>query len=526
MSNEEKNTTDSKERTPPASSDNMRSYDRLSDTLDGKLLDMNLKVLGLLASILIRPLAACTEVMFRRNLGERYFNVTTTILSVFIWSAAELFSYFGRGIQLDFFQKIGCGRLGAWLAVHSNPKIITVLIGLAFWWSASTNLDQSRKRQAKGIPWYSMSRGESVFGNESPFWNDFIPLVIGIVLFAYSPVSGLFFIASRAAGYFLFLKEQQSHYARYLDDMDAKILSSQLQAALKGEKDPGETQGLFCPLPARIKGEQRDEVVRVSASVLARSAARRAESVATGPSVVAEIPLLQVAPDSPLGKMAEAERRRQTVAQKQMTPEEIKKLSDLAVSIRRYFIRGFVVLVCGVIVYGIFHLIKSPKNISAPTLGSNSTPAATVSADVLPPVRTNAVSINQLAFAQLTNTVAVEMAKIEKFKSDTRVSVVDAYARIIELPNENTKSSLSQEADKIANDADEIIQKQGEYLASVVSPFFSAQNKPNLNPEEALKSVQTNLPIMEKTRQLIFQRFDYFQKILEKAAPTRKHSLF
>lgn len=170
------------------------------------------------------------------------------IHSFLLWGIPWFLAYLSSGQKWNFLRNHGWPELATWLADKTHPISIGTLLAIAFWWYGSKNLEQARKRQAEGIPWYSMSRGESVFGTESVMLNGLISFLIGSILFALAPPFGLFFLVSRLAGYFLFVQEQQSHYARYLDDMDAKILSGHLESALNGEETPRETQGLHCPL--------------------------------------------------------------------------------------------------------------------------------------------------------------------------------------------------------------------------------------------------------------------------------------
>jgi len=252
----------------------MRTIEKLTDTLDGKLLDFNFKIIGLLATIFLRPLATCTQVVFRKNLGERYFSVTTMIYAFFLWCIPSFLFDASSFLRWNLLEYFGWNTFGMWLANHSSKTIIGFTVGLLFWICASNNLSQARQRQMQGIPWYSMSRGESRLGSEDQVLNGMASIGLGILLFLFAPSYGVLYFASRFAGYVLFIKEQQMNYARYLDEMDAKILSGHFETALIGQQQPRQTQGLYCPLPSQIKGERRVAVAKVSATVLTRSAAR------------------------------------------------------------------------------------------------------------------------------------------------------------------------------------------------------------------------------------------------------------
>lgn len=246
----------------------MKDYEKLADSLDKRMLDFNLKILAFLASILLRPLAACTQVIFRQNLGERYFNETTMILSAILWIIPQLFGWPAVRMRNGWLHELGYRRLETWLSGHVDAKmaLFTFITSAVFWFFASRNLAQTRQRQADGVAWYSMSRGESRFGNENASRDFAISFVVSAVLLFFAPSFGFLFIASRVAGYYLYVKEQQAYYQRYLDEMDAKIMAGHLEPALNGKQPPRQTGGLNCPLPARIKGERRVHVAKVVAA--------------------------------------------------------------------------------------------------------------------------------------------------------------------------------------------------------------------------------------------------------------------
>ncbi|MDR3459676.1 MAG: hypothetical protein P4N60_19780 [Verrucomicrobiae bacterium] len=259
------------------------NYDKLSDNLDKKMLDFNLKILGFLASILIRPLAFCTEVMFRRNFGERYFSLVTVTYSFFLWCIPAGFINVGagEGMQWTFLYRYGWPHVAQWLTHHTSPKAVMFAISTVFFYSATKNYSQIWMRQQKGIIWYSMSRGESIFGTESVMVKGFYSGLICVALFIVSPALGLFFFLSRVAGFYLWRKEQESIYNRYLDEQDARIMAGNIEPAMLGNKPTRETSGLYCPLPKRFTGEHRAHVAKVSGSVMARTTARSSDEVAS-----------------------------------------------------------------------------------------------------------------------------------------------------------------------------------------------------------------------------------------------------
>ena len=114
----------------------MRDYEQLADSLDRRMLDFNLKILAFLASILLRPLAACTQVMFRMNMGERYFSETTFIYSAILWCVPSALNGLCIHIRNGFLRDVGCHRLAIWLSGHMDSRvslIATFITSAAFW---------------------------------------------------------------------------------------------------------------------------------------------------------------------------------------------------------------------------------------------------------------------------------------------------------------------------------------------------------------------------------------------------------
>jgi len=241
------------------------NYDKLTDTLDKKMLDFNLKLLGVLGSLLIKPLAMCTEPFFRKNFGERYFNGNTYTVSIALWLVAQKFS----GVTLTGEPP----KVQMWLLNGSHdslanaisPEHIAWVMVIVYAILGMWSLGSSRSRRIAGEVWHSMSRGESIFGQEEVALDIFVAVLI-VVFFGFTaPALALLFFASQFASYYLAAKQQASFYSRYLDAMDAKIEAEYLQRALDKGEPPSETDGLRCPLPTAFKGKHRTRVARVVA---------------------------------------------------------------------------------------------------------------------------------------------------------------------------------------------------------------------------------------------------------------------
>ena len=243
-------------------------FDKLSDTLDNKMLDFNLKMLGVLGAILFKPAAVATEPFFRKNMGERYFTYTNAVVAGMIW--------WGVGVLNKLFA--GTWRFESESTV-GHAEAVGGFIDVVFLILAAANISAARQRQKKGIRWHSMGRGESLFGSESPIRDWIITVLVAVVLYKlHAGIFAAFFLLSRVFSEYLEQQRQQALYNRYLDIMDAQIESEYLQQTLAKGPAPMLTDGIYHPLPGHFKGEHREKVARVVAGTFT------APDVAGGPA--------------------------------------------------------------------------------------------------------------------------------------------------------------------------------------------------------------------------------------------------
>jgi hypothetical protein len=242
--------------------------DDLNKSVDNKILDFNFKAVGFLAAVFYKPLATASDPFFRKNMGERYFTSTSLGLGAFLYLAASacskltdgLFQLLAKALNQDFL--VG-------LLEQASKYYVSTLVGaavtLAFFVLGRMNLRAVARRQATGEVWHSMSRGESITGQENPTKDRNFLVLVAIILFCLAPLVGLLFVVSRILSLSLVAKEQASIYARYLDAMDAKISAEYLERALRDGEPPRITQGLYGPLPAHFKGQHRANVAHLGA---------------------------------------------------------------------------------------------------------------------------------------------------------------------------------------------------------------------------------------------------------------------
>ena len=156
---------------PAPANTQSNAYNKLSETIDGKILDFNFKILALLASLIIKPLALATEPFFRRNFGERYFTGTGFFISIVLWNLVQkasdgVHSLAGSPLE-QMLLNAHLNYVVDWMQVHNIPGRVAWVVSFAYGFLAWQNYARIKTRRQTGRQWYSMSRGESIFGSEN-----------------------------------------------------------------------------------------------------------------------------------------------------------------------------------------------------------------------------------------------------------------------------------------------------------------------------------------------------------------------
>ena len=500
----------------------MKDYEKLSESLDKKMLDFNLKILTFLGSILIRPLALCTEAVFRRNLGERYFTLTTFVYSFFLWAFASMFVNLEGGLHWDFLRNHGLNHLANWLSHQTNPGAVKWFVGVTFFSLSANNLSLIWKRHKDGIPWYSMSRGESVFGTENRMKKASYISLIGVGLFILTPPFGLLYFASCIASLYLFSKEQESKYANFLDEQDADILAGNLEPAMIGNKQPRETSGVYCPLPGRFKGERRAHVAKVSGEIMARSAARRGTGAVKRPEVASAATSHSVPSLPPPFYIPWQELKEAWPVIKLAGPE-------LVALARRYRRLAVIVLLtvalveAGILVVRFIKTHQPPPGVAPvaqaghaqpptaipatpPPAGAEFQNPAPATAPVTKPpqasLETPESQTRRQIIDQIKSSLASEATKVAQFRSASETALVDISRRYAaaDIPD---KSTLWTPADQIASDMLDVVKAQENYLNFSQSNLPAIRTTSKTEQRKMLAGLETKFVEMESARQEI-----------------------
>jgi hypothetical protein len=528
------------------------NYDNLADTLDKKMFDFNLKMLGVLGPLLIKPLAMCTEPLFRKNFGERYFTAGIYTVSIVLWCVAQKFAGFNPTGEPTMAQK--------WLgdsAVSISPENIGRVFLVAYVILGMWNLSRARRRRGRGQVWYSMGRGESLFGRQDKTRDLLFAGLVIVFLALTAPALALLFFASQAASQYLAGKQQASFYNRYLDAMDAKIESEFLQQALDKGEPPSDTDGLHCPLPKVFKGEHRTRVARVVAGG------------AFDPDAPQATPENPPAPRPPAARPDFQPAPARSVPSVDPSPtanvKAMARADHFAFLKSKRFVRAAVIfLVAGACVYGAVALIRViPFHRTPPVVASvavaqpvpptpmpapppvartdvqpqppESPPAVAPTAEVktqapptLPvevappavaPVDSAAIAQTALekqrqeeqarlaqerqnAVEQITNMVSVEIAMAGKFKVDCETAFAANSNKLSEL-SFSSRKKLGQQNSNLQDTATDLITHEQAALDKLAHSLPLAITNSAWNPQPALTKMQAAFSKMEQDRQTI-----------------------
>jgi hypothetical protein len=404
-----------------------------SDEMQKKLNNFNMKMLGLLPTLLVKPLALATDVFFRKDFGERYLTTSSVLVSGFLWVLATNFAYIYQGGASPFIElifKLGLHRTAQWLYHHDYSNKVGWIVIFAHSFLAWRNLILTRVRAASGQVWYSVSRGSSIFGTENKIRDGIIAVVLVLVLGVFADSLGLLCFISFCVSHHLAAREQAFFYNQYLDAVDAKIQAEYLQRALDKGEPPGFTDGLYCPLSKDFKGEYRERVARV---------------VAGGPF---DAGVIDVKPEKPQARhqFATAQSSRpepvtSTPAQQadlksafqDATGTAKETLSQILRSKRiiRFAVIGLVLLACVAVGVAVVRLIQSRSNQSsvAPVAVSQQTQPPAVTPATKPENPAVVENAKQEVLRLEERTKAEAALEIQKQKEKEKAAALEAQRR-------------------------------------------------------------------------------------------------
>jgi hypothetical protein len=218
-----------------------------------------------------RPIVLVTQVILRKDLGERYYTQVQTLLCVGLLLLAtfgpSIVDPYGSGGGRSYYNPY-TGVTTYERAPQQNPTtayicgdIWLVLFAVASSWHYWVSL---RLRRKAGGQWHSRSNGLPRFPQQNLFYElALIGLLAGVAFVEHVWGIGILLSAS-----FLLTAAAERHarqelYNRVLDAVDGQIESEWLGKAIEQRLSPAQTQGLSASLPAHVSDTYRKKVAEL-----------------------------------------------------------------------------------------------------------------------------------------------------------------------------------------------------------------------------------------------------------------------
>lgn len=231
-------------------------------------LELAKNLIGKFFLSLIRPAATLTEVLYRNELGERYFTLWNVIGGIPLLVAASI--------------PVEAIRWAAGQADYENTlhaKASWILGGMwlfVFCYRSWFTFKATRERYEQQRLWHSYSTGIGVIELDNeipPQLQPLIPVVAGVVLLVghfyglgvLAIFSGYISLQSRAIEAALF-------YTKVLDAIDGQIEQEQLSKAVLQRRNPQETDGFIAPIPTYVSTAHREKFLKGVGAPRARPA--------------------------------------------------------------------------------------------------------------------------------------------------------------------------------------------------------------------------------------------------------------
>lgn len=209
------------------------------------------KAIGHFFFLFSRPLGLVTQVVFRKDFGERFFTTTQALGAYLLIVAATVVTVL---VPVPPLSSLVAGTV---VVPPEAVRQTAVWIGVA--WSAVfclAHLQQSlgvRRRHKLGERWHSRCMGvpRISFIFEAPQYILGFGLIVAAAYYGYAGFAILLMVsvAQTAAADRWAAKEM---YNRVLDSIDSEIESKNLSEAVRNRLSPKQAEGLIVRLPKRI----------------------------------------------------------------------------------------------------------------------------------------------------------------------------------------------------------------------------------------------------------------------------------
>jgi len=217
--------------------------DNLEAKFKGALTD---SLLAILVS-LVRPIATLTEIIFRKDMGERYFNgwnIVVGLLAIIVFRSPFWSNH--RGIY------------------QTITNIIAVVWVIALLVYAYLNRQRIIERYGKSHRWHSYNYGIPRYEELPVVVEKALPIAVGLLLVLVCGITGMGGLLFFSGVISLFLRNYEARlfYERMLDQIDSQIEHDNLNKAVVEQFPPQQTEGLVAHVPRYVGKELRSQLVR------------------------------------------------------------------------------------------------------------------------------------------------------------------------------------------------------------------------------------------------------------------------
>jgi hypothetical protein len=216
----------------------------------------------------IRPAATLTEIVFRKNMGERYFTLWNVI------AGFGLLQVFSIPLGVPTPSPAGHDVLGQFYPAQSDfPRMIWVLtfmgwhVALLLYWGL--HAWSVRQRYKAGGRWHSRNVGVKRFPFLPVWFEKALPIVAGLFIWqaCQVPGFGILMILSGVISIMLRANEASLFWERVLDVIDGQLEQEYLAKAVMERSNPKETEGYTAPLPAYVSQKFRQQFLEAAGAI-------------------------------------------------------------------------------------------------------------------------------------------------------------------------------------------------------------------------------------------------------------------
>lgn len=210
--------------------------------------------------VLTRPICLVSQVLFRRDFGERHLTGFTALGGAALIGVAT-----GVSVLMVDRNNVPWGGLES--SSLPSGRIVPMVIGgvwlLLFVAGVKEQAYRVRSRHRMGVRWHSWNSGVPRVSSMTGGVEMVLGIGLGIVMcFLGVPLLGLLMIFSAIHSAMNDAHAMSQFYNRILDTIDGQIEADNLTKAIEYRLEPTQIEGLLATLPTSMSKDFRSKIVR------------------------------------------------------------------------------------------------------------------------------------------------------------------------------------------------------------------------------------------------------------------------